>query len=405
MLFRSVEREIAPLGDSRSDASSSDGSEGGRAGESRWVAGSFLVATVGLWWWEVRLRGGLPADAAGPLASPEVLATRWLAHLALLWFLFAATWIDLRYRVIPDWITVTGVLVGLVAVWACPSILLPVTTPVAREFAVPLEVPDVLGWAGPLFAPRPPGAGGSPGMLVAAAAMFVLWWWIGTGEDRLAAAGESSRDGDGAANAATTVDDPDGRPAGRGETLRWAILGAGLAAIAAAWWLGGARAEGLFSAIVGMTVAGGLVWATRAGASAAMGMEAMGLGDATLMAMVGAWLGWQAGVLACFLGVFVGLVHGVLLLAMGRGNELPFGPGLCAGSVITVAAWRAVWHAAADSFEEPWRIAAVVVAVVGGTALTLWIWGAIPRSARRSLLVAALVLLALLAVWMSATGV
>ena len=37
--------------------------------------------------------------------------------------------------------------------------------------------------------------------------------------------------------------------------------------------------------------------------------EAMGFGDVTLMAMIGAFLGWQAAVLTFFLGPFFGLAH------------------------------------------------------------------------------------------------
>lgn len=360
------------------------------------VAVAFLLAVIGLWWWEVRLGGGSPAGAAGAV-DPAVLSGRWLAHVALLWFLAAATWTDVRYRVIPDWITVTGLLAGLVSVALRPTILLPVTTLVAREFAVPLEVPDVLGWSGPLFAARPDAG---PGMLLAAAAMFGVWWWICTGPDRLVLAEEAAAEGGGAAaDAAAPVTDA----SPRGEPGRLAILVAGLAAIGAAWWWGGQPFAGLFSALVGMAVCGGLVWATRAGASMAMRTEAMGMGDVTLMAMVGAWVGWQAGVLGCFLGVLVGLVHGVALMAAGRGNELPFGPGLCAGTALTVAAWRVVWPATAASFAEPWRMAAVLAGVVGGTAVSLWVWGRLQARARRSLLVATIVLLALLLAWISAT--
>lgn len=367
-----------------------------------WVAVGFLLATLALWWWEVRLRAGLPSAAIGPVASAEVVAGRWLAHVVLLWFLFAATWIDLRFRVIPDWVTVTGLLVGLVAVWAWPTILLPVTTLVPREFAVPLEVPDVLGWAGPLFARRHPVPRATPGMLVAALGMFAAWWWIGTGPDGDAPGAEESRGGAGAVGPriGEQITSPPSAP--RRLPLRWAILVVGFVAIAAAWWWGGPRDAALFSSLTGMAVAGGLVWATRAGASAAMGREAMGMGDVTLMAMVGAWLGWQASVVGCFLGVLVGLVHGVALLVLGRGSELPFGPGLCVGTALTVLAWRAAWRATAASFSEPGRIAAVLAAVVAGTAVSLWVWGAMPERGRRALLVAALVFLGLLVAWVSA---
>jgi Flp pilus assembly protein protease CpaA len=113
-------------------------------------------------------------------------------------------------------------------------------------------------------------------------------------------------------------------------------LAVGWLAVAGAWAIGGLRFEGLFTALVGAVVTGGIVWGTRAGASLALGREAMGLGDVTLMAMVGAWLGWQASVLACFLGVLFGLVHAVVQIVRHRESELPFGPGLCMGTATVV---------------------------------------------------------------------
>ena len=182
------------------------------------------------------------------------------------------------------------------------------------------------------------------------------------------------------------------------------LLSVGLAAIAAAWWWGGPRFVALLASLAGAAVGGGLVWATRAGASLAMGREAMGLGDVTLMAMVGAWIGWQACVLACFFGVLIGLVHGVSRMALRLGSELPFGPGLCAGVVLVVAAWRTVWGAAGENFAAPLEFAAVAVAVVVGTAVALAVWMALPDRARRPVLAVVLVLLAALVVWVWVIG-
>ena len=55
----------------------------------------------------------------------------------------------------------------------------------------------------------------------------------------------------------------------------------------------------------------------------------MGFGDVTLMMMVGAFLGWQAGVVIFFLAPFAGLVVGVLQLVLRRDDEIPYGPFLC----------------------------------------------------------------------------
>ena len=76
----------------------------------------------------------------------------------------------------------------------------------------------------------------------------------------------------------------------------------GLSAVVIGTWLAGAtRWESLLSALVGLAFAGGLIWSVRIIAGRALGVEAMGFGDVTLMAMIGTFLGWQAAFLVFFL--------------------------------------------------------------------------------------------------------
>jgi leader peptidase (prepilin peptidase)/N-methyltransferase len=321
------------------------------------VEAGAAIAAVALWWWEVQALGQMPADvrpttAAAQAVSATTAFIRVALHMVLFWLLAAATWIDLRQRVIPDWITVPGVLAGLLVAWAFPDALPPILVEVPRSFAAPAVEPDVLGFLGGLRTVDAPGwLGGAPhaASLLLSAALFAVWWLVCTEPQ--------------------PVDS-----AGRRFGMREALLAVGLAAITAAWLVGGRRFLALESALVGMAVSGGIVWATRAGASRALGREAMGLGDVTLMAMVGAWLGWQPCVLVFFLATFLGLAHGLFQLLRHKENELPFGPSLCLAAALVVVAWRPIWLSAAPSFAEPVRLAAVVAAVVSLTALTLFVW-------------------------------
>ena len=62
------------------------------------------------------------------------------------------------------------------------------------------------------------------------------------------------------------------------------------------------------------------------------GKDGMGYGDFKLLAMLGAWLGWQFLPLIILLSASVGAVIGIVLLALGnkaRDTPIPFGPYLC----------------------------------------------------------------------------
>ena len=327
----------------------------------RAVWGMTILAAVALWWWEVVLGSQLPVGIA--TTDSATLGLRYLAHAILFLFLAAAAWVDLRHRVIPDAITVPGVLAGLGWNAVFPDTLLPIARLLARSFATPTVGLDVLGPAGGLGEPGLPawlGSAPAVGGLAAAGLMFAVWWWAGTAPDDAP---------------------PEANTQARrlpGPRLLIALAGAG--GIVAVWLVGVSHWAGLVTGLVGLTVAGGLIWATRLGASWALGREAMGFGDVTLMAMAGAWLGWQACLLACLLAVFLGLAHGLSQLLRHAESELPFGPSLCLGLVIVVVAWQRLWDAASPQFERPLELALVAGLVIGLTAITLWAWARLRTS-------------------------
>lgn len=83
---------------------------------------------------------------------------------------------------------------------------------------------------------------------------------------------------------------------------------------------------------IGSIVGGGLLWIVAIAGSAAFGREAMGGGDIKLMAMLGAFLGWQGALLTIFLGALLGTL--VFLPIAWRSDRLvPFGVFLALGAV------------------------------------------------------------------------
>ena len=112
---------------------------------------------------------------------------------------------------------------------------------------------------------------------------------------------------------------------------------------------------GLGIGLLGWVVGGGLVWFVRIVAGLAMGREAMGFGDVTLMAMIGSFLGWQAAVLTFFIAPFFGLLHALLKVVrmlfkrlaripiVGADREIPFGPYLSLAAVLLLLAWPQIW--------------------------------------------------------------
>ena len=77
-----------------------------------------------------------------------------------------------------------------------------------------------------------------------------------------------------------------------------------------------------------------------------MGRPALGLGDAKLAALLGAWLGLTGLGVAVVLAVFAGAIIGVLGRLsgrLGRHQPLPFGPFLAAGGLAVWLGGAALW--------------------------------------------------------------
>ncbi|HEY7637031.1 MAG TPA: prepilin peptidase [Gemmatimonadales bacterium] len=114
-----------------------------------------------------------------------------------------------------------------------------------------------------------------------------------------------------------------------------------LFALAAGW-------SGLRAALLGAGIGFAFLWIVAAVGGRIFKQDAMGGGDIKMMAMVGAFLGWQGMLLTVFIGAFLGSVVFVPLALAGRRQLVPFGIFLSVGALITYLVGHRiiVWYTA-----------------------------------------------------------
>jgi leader peptidase (prepilin peptidase)/N-methyltransferase len=105
--------------------------------------------------------------------------------------------------------------------------------------------------------------------------------------------------------------------------------------------------QALGTALLGAAVGFGLLWLVAVAGEWIFKQEAMGGGDIKMMAMVGAFLGWQGTLLTVFLGALIGSLIFVPLSLMGHKRLVPFGIFLAVGAAATYMVGPAVldWYA------------------------------------------------------------
>jgi leader peptidase (prepilin peptidase)/N-methyltransferase len=89
------------------------------------------------------------------------------------------------------------------------------------------------------------------------------------------------------------------------------------------------------TALLGAAVGFGLLWLVAVAGEWMFKQEAMGGGDIKMMAMVGAFLGWQGTLLTVFLGALIGSLIFVPLTLAGHKKLVPFGIFLAIGAGAT----------------------------------------------------------------------
>lgn len=226
---------------------------------------------------------------------PPWRALAFFAHHAILFaFLLAAAMCDWDHRAIPLSLTVTGTLVGLVSAtlfaWPWPQ-----DPAVAKDLQTPIVAGGIVpprSWAFP-----PPKE---------------------TPEGKAIPAGKAK---------AQETEIPRGLYA-------WPVWGP------VPHWLFEHRwALGLVTGLAGAAAGMVLIRSVKFLFEKGLGKEALGLGDADVMMMAGAFLGWQPIVVAFFIGAIVSIPLGLVFRVVKGEEAFPFGPGLALGVVITWMSW------------------------------------------------------------------
>src|SRR5581483_6839406 len=116
------------------------------------------------------------------------------------------------------------------------------------------------------------------------------------------------------------------------------VLGVGVTVLGLKHKLPVNAVDSAIGAIIGAVLGAGFFWLMRFGYYVFKRREGMGLGDAKMMAFVGAYLGWRLVFLTTFAGAVLGAVIGVIYLrASNKGSREPLPFGIFLGGAALIA--------------------------------------------------------------------
>jgi len=106
---------------------------------------------------------------------------------------------------------------------------------------------------------------------------------------------------------------------------------------------------GWFASVVGAVVGGGMLWLIAEGYYRLRHEEGLGMGDVKMLAMIGAFIGWQLTIVTLMMASVAGSVVGIALIAARKGDmkyALPFGTFLAMGAALaaTVGPGLLSWY-------------------------------------------------------------
>jgi leader peptidase (prepilin peptidase)/N-methyltransferase len=92
---------------------------------------------------------------------------------------------------------------------------------------------------------------------------------------------------------------------------------------------------GLLASLVGAVVGGGSLWLIAEGYYRIRHEEGLGMGDVKMLAMIGAFIGWQLTLVTLMMASLAGAFVGLIVIALRKGDmkyALPFGTFLAMGA-------------------------------------------------------------------------
>ncbi len=95
------------------------------------------------------------------------------------------------------------------------------------------------------------------------------------------------------------------------------------------------EAPGIRDALIGAIGCSLALWGTGEVVSRVLGKDALGFGDVKMVAMMGAFLGWQLTIVALFFASFLGSAIGIGIVALTRDRDyqIPLGSFLAIGAI------------------------------------------------------------------------
>ncbi|MBX3422380.1 MAG: prepilin peptidase [Pirellulaceae bacterium] len=320
------------------------------------------------WYYRFQVTGcALPPGAARfllPLATQ--MHWQFVGHWVLLTLMTIATFIDFDEQSIPDYVTLPGTVIGLMG-----AALSPVWLPLTVQWGVAgvdgvVELDAAWPDSAPLW------ISGWQGWLTAMGIVAV--WGFALLDRRVILRRGMYR----------AVVYFVARLIRNRVLLATVLLTTGglMGLVTWCWLAHVARWPFLMSSLIGLAVAGGVTWAVRVSASRGFGAEALGFGDVTLMAMIGAYIGWQPSLIVFFLAPVVALVFVMARWMLTGDTATPYGPYLCAAVVVLAVGWQSIWIGwAAPIFAigvgPIWAAIVVCVLLIG---IILWVWQLIKRA-------------------------
>jgi leader peptidase (prepilin peptidase)/N-methyltransferase len=116
------------------------------------------------------------------------------------------------------------------------------------------------------------------------------------------------------------------------------LIGPWLGGMVMSWGVESFRFLSVIGSVLGLALGWGLIWSIIMGYSLLTGKEGMGGGDLTLLAMIGAFLGWRSIFLTIFFGSIFALAVYFVLAARAKVFDakamLPFGPFLSLAALV-----------------------------------------------------------------------